>query len=167
MACGWIEPLLAFIRELESKKIKTFGACFGHQAIALALGGTVETSAKGWGLGTGNTIFIEQAEWMVPPQNEMTLFAAHADQVTKLPNGATLLGGDVFCPIGAYRIGAHVFATEFHPEMTQDFVEALLDEMEADLDGPTVAKAKASLSKKAEGAKFAHWIVNFLDNPAT
>ena len=83
----WIEPLLAFIRELEARKIKTFGACFGHQAIALALGGKVETSAKGWGLGTGNTIFIEQAEWMVPPQNEMTLFAAHADQVTKLQIG--------------------------------------------------------------------------------
>jgi GMP synthase-like glutamine amidotransferase len=162
----WIARLLDFIRIVSASRAYLFGACFGHQAIALALGGTVEKSTKGWGLGTHKTAYIQMAEWMVPARSEMTLFAAHEDQVTKLPEGATLLGGDAFCPIGAYRVGDHIFATEYHPEMTEDFVYALLDELEGDLDDVTITRAKDSLAVEAEGPVFAQWIINFFDKSA-
>jgi GMP synthase-like glutamine amidotransferase len=163
----WIARLLAFIRTASASSAHLFGACFGHQAIALALGGTVEKSTKGWGLGTHKTHYTDMAEWMVPAQQDMTLFAAHEDQVTKLPEGATLLGGDAFCPIGAYRIGNNIFATEYHPEMTKDFVAGLLDELEGDLDDATIARARNSLSVEAEGQVFAQWIVKFFDKSAS
>lgn len=162
----WIKRLLALIQQLDAMRIQTFGACFGHQAIALALGGRVEKSRKGWGLGAHKTSYSEFAGWMVPAQQDMTLFAAHEDQVTKLPDRATLLGGDAFCPIGAYRIGEHIFATEYHPEMTEDFVAGLLNELEDDLDVATIARAKNSLSVAAEGPVFAQWIVKFFDKSA-
>src|SRR6476660_1492547 len=45
----WIEPLMDFIRD--AKDSKMVGICFGHQAMAEALGGHVEKSGRGWGAG--------------------------------------------------------------------------------------------------------------------
>lgn len=163
----WIARLMEFIRMLSDRRINVFGACFGHQAIAVALGGTVAVSPKGWGLGIAKTHFAKTAPWMQPAHCELTLYAAHGEQVTKLPEGAVVLGGDEFCPVGAYRIGDHVFATEYHPEMTPDFIAALIDELDDDLDKATIGRAKASLAMPDQGKDFAQWIVNFLEYSAS
>jgi GMP synthase-like glutamine amidotransferase len=159
----WVARLLEFIRQAEAQKVPQFGACFGHQAIAKALGGTVETSAEGWGLGTAATHFDKHTEWMTPRHDHLILYAAHGEQVAALPMGAELLGGDAHCPIGAYRVGAHVFATEYHPEMTPEFMNELLGYLDDKLDAATMNKARATLAHKAQGADFAQWIINFLD----
>jgi GMP synthase-like glutamine amidotransferase len=154
---------MSLIRDIEAQRIPMFGACFGHQAIAVALGGSVIVSDKGWGLGTASTHFDRRAPWMEPFRDHLVLFAAHQEQVQALPDGAEILGGDEFCPVGAYRIGDHVFATEYHPEMTHNFIAELLDELSGKLDADTLAKARASLDRVAEGPFFAQWIVNFLE----
>src|SRR4051812_21603271 len=46
----WIAPLLGFLREARGRT-KLVGICFGHQAMAEALGGRVEKSERGWGIG--------------------------------------------------------------------------------------------------------------------
>ena len=164
---AWIARLMEFIRMLSNRRISVFGACFGHQAIAVALGGAVAMSPKGWGLGTAKTRFAKTAPWMQPAHCELTLYAAHGEQVTRLPEDAVVLGGDEFCPIGAYRIGDHVFATEYHPEMTPDFIAALIDALACDLDKATIVRAKASLAIPDQGKVFAQWIVNFLEYSAS
>lgn len=160
---AWIDRLKQLIREIDARRIPMFGACFGHQAIAVALGGTVTISDKGWGLGTAPTHFDRKAPWMEPFRDHLTLFAAHQEQVERLPEGAEVLGGDTFCSIGAYRIGDHIFATEYHPEMTHAFIAELLVELEGKLDAETLARASQSLENPAEGPLFAQWIVNFLE----
>jgi hypothetical protein len=42
----WISRLLQEIKALDQKKVKTCGISFGHQAIAQALGGTVQKNPK-------------------------------------------------------------------------------------------------------------------------
>lgn len=160
---AWVTELMSLIREIEARRIPMFGACFGHQAIAVALGGSVTKSDKGWGLGTAPTHFDRKAPWMEPFRDHLVLFAAHQEQVEELPDGAEILGGDEFCPVGAYRIGDHVFATEYHPEMTHRFIDELLDELVGKLDSGTLDKAKTTLETPAEGPFFAQWIVNFLE----
>jgi GMP synthase-like glutamine amidotransferase len=160
---AWIGRLMELIREIDRRHIPMFGACFGHQAIAVALGGSVTKSDKGWGLGTAPTHFDRKAPWMEPFRDHLTLFAAHQEQVEDLPEGTEVLGGDDFCPVGAYRIGDHIFATEYHPEMTYRFVSELLDELDGKLDADTLARARVTLEKPAEGAVFAEWIVKFLE----
>ena len=159
----WIAELMEFIRRIEKKKVPTFGACFGHQAIAKALGGKVETAKQGWGLGTANTHFLKQMEWMQPPADDLVMFAAHQEQVTELPVSAEILGGSDHCPIGAYRIGNHIFATEYHPEMSEKFMRDILDYLEDKLDSQTMAKARLSMAHLTQGNEFGQWIVNFLD----
>lgn len=160
---AWVAQLMSLIREIEARRIPMFGACFGHQAIAVALGGSVTRSDKGWGLGTAPTHFDRHAPWMEPFRDHLVLFAAHQEQVQDLPEGAEILGGDEFCPVGAYRIGDHIFATEYHPEMTYGFIAELLDELDDKLDAETMARARSSLQQPAEGPFFAQWIVNFLE----
>ena len=160
---AWIAELMEFIRRVEKKKVPTFGACFGHQAIAKALGGKVETAKQGWGLGTANTHFLKQMEWMQPPADDLVMFAAHQEQVTELPVSAEILGGSDHCPIGAYRIGNHIFATEYHPEMSEKFMRDILDYLEDKLDSQTMVKARLSMAQPAQGKEFGQWITNFFD----
>ena len=47
----WIAPLEHFVRTAYANKTPMVGVCFGHQLIAQALGGTVQKSEKGWGIG--------------------------------------------------------------------------------------------------------------------
>jgi GMP synthase (glutamine-hydrolysing) len=44
-------------------------------------------------------------------------FVGHKEAITRLPHHAVLLAGSPACPVQAFRIGEHVYATQFHPEL--------------------------------------------------
>jgi GMP synthase (glutamine-hydrolysing) len=44
-------------------------------------------------------------------------FVGHKEAISRLPNHAALLAGSATCPVQAFRIGGHVYATQFHPEL--------------------------------------------------
>ncbi|MGX5695768.1 glutamine amidotransferase [Agromyces soli] len=47
----------------------------------------------------------------------------HKEATAVLPQEAVLLGGSAGCPVQLYRVGEHVYATQFHPEVsTADFI---------------------------------------------
>jgi GMP synthase-like glutamine amidotransferase len=160
----WISQLFDFIRTLNEQLIPTIGCCFGHQAIAKALGGAVDRNPGGWGFGISPTHFATHEPWMIPKQPTLHLFAAHSEQVMILPEGAHVLGGDAFCPIGSFGIGRHVFTTEYHPEMSKPFFVALTHAFQNYI-GADVADAARQQADATpdEGYIFAQWMVNFLD----
>ena len=47
----WIARLMDFVQELDRRRKKLVGICFGHQLVAQALGGEAAKSPKGWGVG--------------------------------------------------------------------------------------------------------------------
>jgi GMP synthase-like glutamine amidotransferase len=150
----WVGRLLQLIQQVVAAKIPLFGACFGHQAIALAMGGIVGKNPGGWVLGLARTSM---------EGSEISLYAAHNEQVLVLPDGAEVLGGNAECPVGAFRIGDRILTTQYHPEMTPDFVAALIAEMDGKLPEAVVARAKASLVEPAETPRIAARIVRFLE----
>jgi GMP synthase-like glutamine amidotransferase len=159
---AWIERLLAVIREAFAAGKPLAGACFGHQAIAKALGGTVGPNPGPFVLGTAETEFISPAPWMEPVAR-FRLAAAHGEQVTELPPGAEVVGTTPGCPAACYRIGTTVFATQYHPEMTPEFLAALVKEFAPQFPDAVRAAARASLELGTQGPRFAEWIARFFE----
>ena len=60
----WIHVLKQYVRALCRQKQKTVGICFGHQIMAEALGGKVEKSNKGWGVGIKPIDILKVTSWM-------------------------------------------------------------------------------------------------------
>ena len=162
---AWLGPLLDFIRAVHASCQPLVGLCFGHQAVARALGGQVVRNAAGWGLGTAPTYRQAARPWMTPPQACTTLMAAHNEQVTRMPEGAECLGSSDFCPIGSMQIGQHIWTSQFHPELPKIFMQALLGYLADKLDAETVACAHASLTKAADVPLFGHWMAQFFEYP--
>ncbi|MFZ1468241.1 MAG: type 1 glutamine amidotransferase [Paracoccaceae bacterium] len=150
----WVARLMDLIRQIRVEDRPMFGACFGHQAIAKALGGVVSANPGGWVFGLAETQ-MEGAP--------IRLYAAHNEQVTSLPPGAEPLGGNADCPFGAYRLGPHVLTTQYHPEITPDFAAALVAEYAAKLPPEVALRAQASLTDQAETARIATRIVQFFE----
>lgn len=181
----WVPPLMDFIRQLHARQRRTIGLCFGHQAIARALGGQVQRHAQGWCLGLHTTQWRWELPWMTPPRSRTTLLAAHNEQVTRLPDGAAPLSGSPFCTHGSFTVGRHIFTTQYHPEMSPRFMHALLQHLEQHLKPPSAgegaAKARLDLrtlqaarqslagidpqqAEPLEDARvFAQWMVKFLE----
>ena len=159
----WIARLAPLVRAIVSGGQPLFGACFGHQAIAVALGGTVARNPGGWVLGVTDTTMDGAAPWMAGDGGPVRMNAAHLEQVTRLPAGATVIGGNADCPVGSFRIGAKVFTTQYHPEMTPDFIAALVEELAPKLPSGVAAQARASLHQPAELDRVAGWIVRFFE----
>lgn len=160
----WISNLLAFIRELDAAEKPTIGCCFGHQAMAKALGGTVGRNPGGWGFGVSPTHFTAAEPWMIPKATSLNLYAAHSEQVITLPATARILGGDDFCPTAAIAMGKHFFSTEYHPEMTKPFFLGLAKAFETYIGTDISAHAlQQARSEEAQGLVFAEWMANFLE----
>src|SRR6476620_7182838 len=78
----WIPALLDFIRAADDRKM--VGICFGHQAMAEALGGHVEKSDKGWGAGLHH-YDVNLAEPWMDQACSIAAPASHQDQVVVQP----------------------------------------------------------------------------------
>jgi len=162
----WIRKLEHFIQQLDDDRIPLIGLCFGHQLIAKALGGRVSENPGGWRFGVAATQFSVSRSWMDPPASQLLLHACHSEQVTQLPPGATLLGGDEFCPVGSFAIDSHVFTTEYHPEFTTSFMQALADAYEGEVPARVLDVGREELRTEVQSELFARWMVNFLEELA-
>ena len=77
----WQHKLFDFIQQIYNKNIPLLGICYGHQAIAHALGGHVERFDSGWGAGVTTVNVIDQPAWLLPMAEKIYLLAMHQDQV--------------------------------------------------------------------------------------
>ncbi|MEA2357601.1 MAG: hypothetical protein QOI62_861 [Solirubrobacteraceae bacterium] len=110
----WIEPELEFLRAAHAADVPVLGICFGAQALAAALGGTVARAP------------VAEIGWYDIPGVDGYAgrwFSWHEDAFT-LPPGAHELAGNDVGP-QAFAIGRSV-GVQFHPEVTAAIVEGWL-----------------------------------------
>ena len=158
----WIAILKTFLLERYHNGDKLLGICFGHQLLALLLGGKSERAPQGWGIGTHRYQVAAQPSWMRPALDELTLLISHQDQVTVLPDNATILASSAFCPIAAYYIGDQVLCFQGHPEFIHDYTRALLEILQESVGERPYQQGVASLQQAQQGSTVAHWIMRFV-----
>ena len=122
----WIVDLLKWIEQAFGRGAKMMGVCFGHQAIARALGGEVRRYEGGYGAGVRASQVIEEMMQPYFPRHEMRLLYSHHDQVISLPQDAVLCATSSFCKNESYRIGNQVITFQGHPEFTVAYSRHLL-----------------------------------------
>ena len=123
---SWIPIVSQLIKDIYDNKLPIFGVCFGHQLIAQALGGNVEKSTKGWGLGLHTYQINNKTNYMGNLSSEVTLNICHQDQVLSPPNGATVYAKSDFCENAGFYIKDKVLTMQAHPEFLVDFIKDLL-----------------------------------------
>jgi len=160
---AWIHRLIEFTRELDQRGIKLIGICFGHQVMALALGGRVEKSTKGWGIGLAHNRITTHPEWMRPASDRLDLIVSHQDQITELPgSGETVIAESDFCPFFMLQWNPHFLSVQGHPEWRRDYARALLEDRRDRIDEVLIEQALSSLQQRPDNALFTRWIMEFV-----
>jgi GMP synthase-like glutamine amidotransferase len=126
----WVEQELSLLKEADSKELPVFGLCLGSQLLARALGGELskcESPEFGWYevslTPVGRADFILSGQPWDGPQ-----FHWHKWQVSKLPEGATLLASSQLCNVQAWMKGVCTYAVQFHPECTKELIESWIED---------------------------------------
>jgi GMP synthase-like glutamine amidotransferase len=161
----WIKPLIEFVKRLEREKIKLIGICFGHQIIAEALGGKVEKSDKGWGVGIASNSIVNTPAWMVPAKTELNILVSHQDQITQLPEQARVIAQSEFCPYFFIQWSDHFISVQGHPEWQPEYSKALMMHRRGIIPAATIDTALESLAVKPDNELFTQWMLNFIAQP--
>lgn len=109
----WINEELRLLARLHTGRVPILGICFGGQALAAALGGTVERAPRpeiGWHLVDSSSDRVAAGPW----------FQWHLDRFS-VPPGATQLAAS---PVGpqAFRLDRSL-GVQFHPELDVDLLQ--------------------------------------------
>ncbi|CAD5109577.1 amidotransferase [Zestomonas carbonaria] len=160
----WIQTLKTYLLERYERGDKLLGICFGHQLLALLLGGKAERAAQGWGVGTHQYRIADQPAWMSPTVDDLTLLISHQDQVTALPENARLIASSDFCPHAAYAIEDQVLCFQGHPEFVHDYSRSLLEIRQQHLGEQIYQQGIASLERDHDGHVVAEWMMRFVAN---
>jgi len=158
----WILGLTGFVQKLHRRQKKLVGICFGHQLVAQALGGTVEKSPKGWGVGLHTHRFSSLPSWHDQGDRNLDILVSHQDQVVRPAAGAQVLASSEFCDNAVSQVGEHILTLQGHPEFTKDYARALMMERRNLLDDDVLQAGLATLAGEQQGPRVAAWIARFI-----
>lgn len=146
---AWIPRLLQLVRQIYAARVPLLGICFGHQAIAQALGGEVKNSTAGWLTGMQQYQLVQPFPWMSQARTSFKMLASHQDQVTRLPTSAVNCASSESCKFAGFYVGDTVLTLQSHPEFEAEFLRRVLDSRKDQL-GLSYQPAIDSLAGKAD-----------------
>ena len=117
----WLLRTLDLLRDLHSRSRPVFASCWGFQAMARALGGTVERDPQRAELGTLPVRLTEAGArdpLFGPLGQEFPAHMGHEDSVTRLPEKAVSLACSERSAHQAFCFPDRpIYCTQFHPEL--------------------------------------------------
>lgn len=158
----WIGDVAELAVDAVRNEVPFVGICFGHQLLASVLGGRVERSPLGWGVGVKEYDVTVARRWMEPPSSTIALVASHEDQVVELPRGATSWLRADYCPIAGFELGERCVTLQPHIEFSPEISGRLLALREDIIGAEVVSQARATLGRMPDRALVAGWLAAFL-----
>jgi GMP synthase (glutamine-hydrolysing) len=116
--------LRSLLDEVVARDFPFFGACYGIGTLGVHQGGVVDrTHGEPVGCvpitltpaGTADPVLAGVPE-------RFDALVGHKEACRVLPPTAVLLASSPACPVQMFRVGQHVYATQFHPELDVDGV---------------------------------------------
>jgi GMP synthase (glutamine-hydrolysing) len=95
------------------------GACYGIGVLGRHQGAVVDRR-YGEPIGQVQVTLTGQGsrDWLLGGlPGTFEAFVGHKEAISALPAHAVLLASSPACPVQAFRVGSHVYATQFHPEL--------------------------------------------------
>jgi len=162
---AWVPPLLDWLRSAKGR-LRLVGICFGHQAMAEALGGRVEKSDRGWGVGLHRYEVAAHEPWMEPPAAALAIPVSHQDQVVTSPPGARVILASAFTPWAGLAWGEDAISFQCHPEFSPAYAAALVEGRAGRIPPSVATEALASLKTPDDRPVLGAWIRRFLSGEA-
>ena len=98
--------------------IPVFGICYGFQAMALALGGSVDRTGRREYGATELTVTDPRAALLHGMPGTLGVWMSHGDAVSKAPAGFSVTATTADTPIAAFEnIGRRLAGVQYHPEV--------------------------------------------------
>ena len=97
--------------------IPVLGFCYGHQIMAVTLGGEVAHSEVGE-YGPATLACDNESALFKGTPMEQTVWMSHRDAVSRVPEGFVVTGRTDVCPVAAMECSERkLYSTQFHPEV--------------------------------------------------
>ena len=111
--------LSALLDDVVARDHPFLGACYGVGTLGVHRGGVIDRTY-------GEP--VSPVEVTLTPEGRddplfagmpttFTAFVGHKEAVRVPPPGAVVLASSPACPVQAFRVGTHLYATQFHPEL--------------------------------------------------
>ena len=98
--------------------VPVFGICYGFQAMAQALGGTVERTGLSEYGGTPLDVVGEGSALFADLPTQQSVWMSHGDSVTAAPSGFAVTATSAGAPVAAMEsVGQRLAGVQFHPEV--------------------------------------------------
>jgi GMP synthase (glutamine-hydrolysing) len=101
--------------------LPVLGICLGLHIIALKFGGDVHQGSRG-GYGPIEIEICEHNDILAGYPQRMNVWASHADEVSRVPEGFTCLAHSAICGAEAIALPKkHIYGLQWHPEVSHTF----------------------------------------------
>jgi GMP synthase (glutamine-hydrolysing) len=121
--------LLRLLDDVVARDFPFLGACYGIGIIGRYVGAVIDRT---YPEPVGATTLRLTPDGRADPlfgvlPDVFEAFVGHKEAISKLPDHAVHLASSDACPVQAFRIGANVYATQFHPELDVPGIQTRID----------------------------------------
>ncbi len=121
--------LIGLLDQVVAADFPFLGACYGIGSLGSHQGGTVDRS---YPEPVGPLSVSLTEDGLADPlfagvPRDFAAYGGHKEALTALPDHAVQLATSAACPVQAFRVGEHVYATQFHPELDLVGIQTRID----------------------------------------